>query len=149
MPAVGLVARGDILGEDELGRAGELDLVVVVEDDEPAETEVPCERAGLGGDPLLDVAVGGDHPGVMVDDVVTADVEARGQHALGERQADGHREPLTERPGGRLDPRRVPALGVSRRGPAQLAKVLDVIEAHRIPGEVQRRVQQHRGVPGR
>jgi len=40
----------------------------------------------------------------MVDDVVTADVEARGQHALGERQTDRHREPLAERPGGRLDP---------------------------------------------
>ncbi len=36
VPAVGLVARGDVLGEATRRRAGELDLVVVVEDDQPA-----------------------------------------------------------------------------------------------------------------
>ncbi len=70
MPAVGLVALGDVLGERLRGRARELDLVVVVERDQAAEAEVAGERGGLGGDPLLDVAVGGDRERVVADDLV-------------------------------------------------------------------------------
>ena len=51
---------------------GELDLVVVVEGDQVAEAEVAGERAGLGGDALLDVAVARDREGVVVDDLVAA-----------------------------------------------------------------------------
>ena len=89
LPAVGLVASGDVLGEGDLGRAVDRDAVVVPEDDEPAEAEVAGERGGLLRDALHQVAVGGDHPGAVVDDLVTGLVEPRREHALGERHADG------------------------------------------------------------
>ncbi len=53
VPLVGLVALGHVLGERLRGRAGELDLVVVVERDQAAEAEVAGERGGLGRDALL------------------------------------------------------------------------------------------------
>ena len=43
------------------------------------------QRRGLGGDALLDVAVGCDGEGVVVDDLVTVPVEAGGEHPLGQR----------------------------------------------------------------
>ncbi len=103
LPAVGLIACGNVLGEDQRRRARQLDLVVVVEDDQLAEAEVPGKRGGLGRDAFLNVPIGGDDPGEVVDDVMPVDIEPRGQHALSQRQADGHREPLTQRSGRRLD----------------------------------------------
>ena len=73
------------------------------------------ERARLGRDALLEVAVGGDHEGVVVDDLVAGAVEARGQHALGERHADGVGDALAERAGRDLDAGRVAVLGVAGR----------------------------------
>ena len=43
VPAVRLEARADVLGEGQIGRAVDGDVIVVVEDDEPAETLMPGE----------------------------------------------------------------------------------------------------------
>ena len=68
VPAVGGEARGDVLGPGHLRRSVELDEVVVVEDDELAEAQVPRQARGLGGDALLEVAVGRDDVGPVIDD---------------------------------------------------------------------------------
>ena len=114
VPAVGLVALGDVLGERERGVALDRDVVVVPERDQLAEAEVTGQRGRLGGDALLEIAVGGDHVRVVIDDLVTVAVEARGQHPLGQRQADGGRDALPERAGGRLDPGRVAVFRMAR-----------------------------------
>ena len=104
------------------------------------------ERRRLRLDALLHVAVARDHEGVVVDDLVLVVVEPRGNHPLAERDAGGHRDALAERSGGRLDARRVLALGVARGGGADLAEVLQVVERHRVAGEVEHRVEEHRRV---
>ena len=83
-------------------------------------------------------------------------------HFDGDRHPDRGRDSLAERPGGRLDPRGPAVLGVAGGLRVELAKRLDVLERDRQasvdlvvgidrphPGEVQQRVEQHRGVPGR
>ena len=71
VPAVGGVARVLVLVvEGERRRAVDRDPVVVVEDDQLAEPEGAGERGGLGRDALHEVAVGGDHVGAVVDDLV-------------------------------------------------------------------------------
>jgi hypothetical protein len=40
MPAIGGEAVRDVLGEAERGRAGERDMILVVQDDELAETQM-------------------------------------------------------------------------------------------------------------
>ncbi len=149
VPAVGLVTRADVLGHHHLDLAGQLDVVVVVEGDQPAEAPVAGERRRLGGHALLDVAVAGDHERVVIHDLLVGAVEARGHHALGERQAHRHRETLAERARGGLDPRRVLALRMPGGGRADLPEVLDVVEREGIAREVEHRVEQHRGVPRR
>ena len=147
VPAVGLVAARDVLGERQRGVALDRDVVVVPERDQPPEAEVAGERGGLGRDALLEVAVGGDHVRVVVDDVVTLAVEALGQHALGERHADGGRDALPERPGRGLDTGRVAVLRVPGGRRVELAEVLEVVERQPVARQVQRRVQEHRRVP--
>ena len=49
VPAVGLEAAAPVLGEGEVGAAVDADVVVVVEDDELAEAEVPGQRGRLAG----------------------------------------------------------------------------------------------------
>ncbi len=145
VPAVGLVALADVLGERERGVALDRDVVVVVEGDQAAELEVAGERAGLAGDALLHVAVAGDRERVVVDDVVA---EAGVEHPLAEREPRAHRDALSERAGRRLDPRRVAVLRVARRRGVELAEALDVVEREPVPGQVQQRVEQHRRVAG-
>ena len=104
------------------------------------------DRGRLGGDAFHQVAVGADR-----EDVVVAGLGAEllAQELLGHRHPDAVAEALAERAGGRLDARRLEVLGVARRARAELAELLDVLEADAVvAGEVQARVEQHRGVPG-
>ena len=68
VPAVGVEALGDVLGQGHLRRPVELDLVVVVEDDELPQAQMAGQARRLGGDALLEVAVGGDDVGPVIDD---------------------------------------------------------------------------------
>ena len=148
VPAVGLVALADVLAHRERGVALDRDVVVVVEDGQPAEAEVAGEGARLVADALLHIAVGRDHVRVVIDDVVAGAVEAGGEHALGEREPDAHGDALAERAGRRLDPRRVAVLGMAGGRRAELAEVLEVVQREAVAAQVERAVQQHRRVAG-
>ena len=147
VPAVGLVARADVLGEGELGVALDRDVVVVVEADQLAEPEVAGQRRRLGLDALLHVAVGGDEVGEVRDRLLVRLVEARGQHPLAQRHPDRGGDPLPERAGGRLDARHVAVLRVAGARRVELAEALDLVERDVVARQVERRVEQHRRVP--
>ena len=66
LPVVGLVALGNVLGEGKASVAVDGDLVVIVQDDDLAQAEVPSERARLGGDALLQAAVAANYPRAVV-----------------------------------------------------------------------------------
>ena len=92
VPAVGLVALGDVLAERDVGVVLDRDLVGVVDDGEVAELLVAGERGRLGGNALHQVAVGGEHPDVVVEDALAGlgvGVEQAALAALGHRHADG------------------------------------------------------------
>ena len=121
VPAVGVEPPDDVLRPGHRRRPVELDVVVVVEGDELAEPEMAGERRGLGRDALLEVAVGAERVRPVVDDVVAGAVELGGEAALGDRHADGVREPLAERPGRRLDAGRQAVLRVARASSSRTA----------------------------
>ena len=146
LPAVGLVARADVLGERPGGRPVERDVVVVVEVEQLAELQVAGEGRRLGGDPFHQVAVGDEREGAVVDDLVPGPVEARGERALGHRHADGVGGALPERTGRGLDARRQQRLGMARRAAAPLPERLQVVERQVVAGQVQQRVEQHAAV---
>ncbi len=161
LPAVGLVPPLDVLAERERRRPVERDVVVVVEDDQPAEPDVAGVRRRLRRHPLHQVAVRRDHVGPVILDV---GAELLAQEPLGHRQTDRVGDPLTERAGGDLDARGQRqrrrrradvardvelALGVPGGLRAPLAERLDVVQAELVAGQVQRRVLQDRAVPGR
>ena len=147
VPAVRLEPPARVLGEGDRGVALDRDVVAVVEGDQAAEPEMARERGRLVRDSLLHVTVGGDHERVVVDDLLAGTVEARGEHPLGERHPDGVRDPLSQRPGRDLDSGRAAVLGVPGGLRSELPEALDVLEADVVSTQVQRRVQQHRGVP--
>ena len=123
------------------------DAVVVEQDDEAAQPEVPGEGDRLLADAFHEIAVGGQHVGVVVDEIVA---ELGVEHALGEGHADGRGEPLAERPGGGLDAGRHEVLRVPRRLRVELAEALQLVEAHAGDArQMQERVEQHGAVPGR
>ena len=135
---------GDV-GEADL--AVDRDAVVVPHHDQPVQPLLAGEADRLVADPLHQAAVAGDDPSAVVDDLAP---EAGGKALLGDRHADGVPEPLAERPGRRLDPGRVPVLGMALGARAELAEPLDLVDRHvAVAGQVQEPVEQHRPVPGR
>ncbi len=152
LPAVRLVALGDVFGERDVRVVFDRDLVRVVDRDEVAELLVAGEAGCLGGDALLQVAVTGDH----VDEVVE---RARAGSGLGVeqpalvarrvREADGGGEALTQRAGRDLDALRVAVLGVPRSERAPRAEGLEVAELETEAAEVQLHVLGERRVPRR
>lgn len=95
LPAVGLVALGNVLGEGDVGGAVDGDLVGVVEGDELPEPQV-SRQGGFGSDALLEAAVADQGVGVVVHDRALRRVEPGGEDALGDRHADGRRDALAE-----------------------------------------------------
>ena len=149
LPAVGLEALRGVIGEREIGRPVDRDVVVVVEADQLAELEVSGEAGGLVRDALHQVAVAADEVRVVIDDVVTRLVEHGREVRFGHRHADRVADALAERARGRLDAGRVAVLGVSRRPALPLPELLEVLERQVVAAQVQAAIEQHRRVAGR
>ena len=141
--------RRHVLRPGHRRRAVELDAVVVVQDDELAQAQVAGQARGLRRDALQEVAVAGDDVGPVVDDRVPGAVELGGQAPLGDGHADRVRDALAERTGRRLDAGRQAVLRMAGRPRAPLPERLEVVEREVVAGQVEQRVQEHRGVAGR
>ena len=121
--------------------------VVVPEDDQLVQPEVPGERDRFLADALHQAAVAGNHIGAVVDELVA---ELRVHEALGERHADRIGETLAERAGRGLDARGKTVFGMAGGPRAELAEALDLVDRHvLVAGEIEQRIKQHRAVAGR
>ena len=122
------------------------DVVVVVR--RRTRLPSPCvagDRRGLVADALLDVAVGGEAPDHVVERALAGGglgVEQAALAAGRHGHADGVADALAERPGGRLDARGVPVLGVAGRQGAPRAERLEVVELEAVAGQVQLDVER-------
>ena len=136
---------GDVVGVGELGRAVDRDVVVVVYVDEPAQSQVTCERRGLVADPFFEVSVGADHEGVVVHEVGP---ETGTQDALGNAETDAVSHTLAERSRGHLHSTCQVDLRMPRGPTAPLAELLNVLDFESVAGEKEHRVVQDRSMSG-
>ena len=149
IPAVGLVALAHVLGERNLRLVLDGDGVLVVDHREVAEFLVPRQGAGLMGDAFHDVAVGGDHPDVVVERagaLCGVGVKQAPDAALRERHPNRRGEPRPERARRDLDTRGVVNLRVPRRERSPRAQGLEVRQLQAVAREVELDVLRQRGV---
>ena len=66
---------------------------------------MPGERGRLARDPLHHAAIAAQRVGAPVDHRIVRAIEIGAEPALGDCEADAHRDALAEWPGGRLDAR--------------------------------------------
>ena len=105
-----------------------------------------CQRNRFLADALHQAAVAGQDIRIVVDELVA---EACVQHALCESHADRRRDALSQRTRRHLHAGGVPVLGVTGGPAAELAEVLQLVEAHGlVAGQVQQSIDQHRAVAG-
>ena len=147
VPSVGIEPQARVLREGQVRPAVDRDAVVHIEDDQPPESEVAREGAGLGGDALHHVAVAGDDVGVVVHDLVAGTVVAGRQVGLGHGHAHRRADPLAQGPRGRLHPGRLAVLGVAGRQAFPLPEVPDLIQGKVVAREVEHGVEKHGPVP--
>src|SRR5699024_9273025 len=130
VPAVGLVTCGGVLRERDRGVALDGDLVVVPQDDEVAQLLGAGDRAGLAAYALLEVAVGGDHVGEVVERAGARGglgVQQAALAALRHREADRGGDALAQRAGGDLDAVGEEVLGMAGGLRPPGAQLLDVL----------------------
>ncbi len=149
MPAVRPIALWYVVAVAQRGRAVDADAVVVVEEDQLVEAQVPGERARFVADALLEVAVAHDRVDPVVEDWVVGPVESRGHVGLPQGKPDRVCLALAQRARCDLDARRQPVFRVTRRDAFELPELLDLVERHVVAGQEQQAVEQHRAVAGR
>ena len=152
VPAVGLVAGEDVLGEGDRGVVLDGDVVVVPDDGDVAELLGAGEGGGLGGDALFEAAVAGDDVDVVVEDGLAEGglgieqaVDAAGVHG----EADGGGDAGAQRAGGDLNALGVAVFWVAGGQGAGGTKRLNVVEFEAEAGQVELDVLGQRGVAGR
>ena len=146
-PAGRLEALHLVNGIGKRQRTVDRDAVVVEQHDEFFQLEVPGKRDRLLTDAFHQIAVGGEHVGSVIDDVVA---EQGGEVTLGDRHADRIGKALAERTGRRLDAGRMVIFRMAGRERADLPEALDLIDRHRLVAEqMKERIKQHRAVTGR
>ena len=134
-------------GVSERRRPVDRDAVVVIEHDQFVELPVPGQRDRFLRYAFHQVAVGGEHVGVVADDLLA---EFGGQHLLRHRHPDRCRDALAEWTRRGLDACGAEILRMARGGRIDLAETLDLIERHLgIAGEIEQRIEQHRAVASR
>ena len=158
VPAIAAEPAFDVLAESKVGMALDGDRVAVVDPAQIGEVEMAGERGRLAGDAFHEVAVAADRVNVEVEYRKMRPVVARAEPARGDRHADAVAAALAERPGRGFHPGGAAVFRVAGRHAVELAKVLDVVEAHRggvgdaaavasaHAGEVKQRIKQHRSV---
>ena len=149
LPAVGLEAGRDVLGEGDVRVALDGDVVVVVDGDEVAQLLGAGQGGGLRGHALLHAAVAQDR----VDEVVEDRLAQRGagveQPVLAARRhGQAHRvgEARPQRARGGLHPGNLAELGVARQA-GWRAEGREALQIDVVSGQEQLDVLHQRGVP--
>ena len=83
---------------------------------------------------------------LVIDNRMSRAVEDRAKVCLGERHADGIPQALAEWTGRRLDSGCVAELRMSRSAALPLAEVLEFVEREVIAAQMEKAVEQHRGM---
>ena len=86
----------DVFTEDQASRAGQRDLVRVVQVDDLAQTQVPGEACRFIGNALHQIAVRREAECAVIDDGVAGPIVGGGEMCLGHGQPDAIGESLAE-----------------------------------------------------
>ena len=149
VPVIGFEALQHILGEAQLRRPVERDEIVVVEQNQLAQSQRSGQRSGLMRDAFHQIAVAAERISVVIHNLETGLVVDGSQMPLCHGHAHRHADTLAERAGGHFNAFGIAGLGVARRFRMPLAEGLQVVEREVVSGEKKRRVKQRRSVPVR
>ena len=151
VPAIGFVARQDVLGEGDVRVVFDGDVVLVVDHHEVAQFLVAGQGRGLRGHAFLQVAVGRDHPDGVVERAGAGrgiGVEHSAQAALRVGKTDCGGQALAQRASGDLDAVGVAVFGVAGGLGAPGPQGLEVIQFQAVAGEEQLDVERQRRMSG-
>src|SRR5580765_6872353 len=159
IPAVTLESFRHVLAEGEIGLTFNGDLIVVVEPAQVRKLQMSGERGSLRRDTFHQVTVAAEGPDMVTKKVKSGTIEMCSQPFPGDRHADAVADALAERAGRRFDARGQAIFRMSRSLAINLAEALEVVNRERrlwenltfrirgaYAGQVDQRVQQHRGV---
>ena len=147
VPAADAEAGGHVVGQRDVDRTVVGHAIIVPQEDELAEAQMPRQRDHLLPDALLQAAVADQSVGVMIDDLRP---EPLAQESLGDRHPGRVGDALPEQARGHLDAAARVIFGMALAVRPEHPEPLDLLDAHLlVAGQVEQRIDQHRAVAGR
>src|SRR5210317_2350373 len=125
VPAVAEVAGGDLFAESQVGVAFDGDLVVKIQVDQVAQSQMAGEGSRFGRNSFHQVAVGTETVNPVIEQLRA---DALLQEAGAHRHADANRDSLAEWSGGGFDAGGVAELRVAYSRAVDLTEVFQVIQ---------------------
>ncbi len=126
-PACAFEARAVVHGIRQVRRAVDGDGIVVPQHDQAVQFQVAGQRDRFLADAFLQVAVRGNHPGMVVDQIVAV---LGIEHAFSQGHAHSCRDTLTQRTGGGFNARAVAVFRVTGGLCPKLTEVAQLIHRH-------------------
>ena len=134
MPVVGCEAGDSILGESQIRRAVDGNVIVIVEIDQLSQAQMARQRGGFGGHALHQVAIRDNG----IDEMIKQFLPELGcQVRLSDGHAHARGESLPQGPGRRLHSRGQTILRMTGGLASPLSEVADLLQRKIVPGEMQ------------
>src|SRR5579885_973487 len=142
VPTVSLETLCNVFRIGQAGSASERNVVLVVQKDQFAESQMSRERSGFMADAFHQIAIAADAVRVMVDDGVARPVKPRGKPGFRNRQTNRVPKTLAERPRRDFHAHRMAALRMPRRFAPPLPEMLQLVQRKIIARQIQQAVEQ-------
>ena len=142
LPAIGFEPGSHIFPESDVRAAFNGDLVVIIQEDQFAQPQGPCQGSGFGSHPFHLVPVGGDAVGVMVHHFVPISVVPGSHHFFRHGQTHSHGKAVAQRTRGHIHPGGHAVFRMARSLAAPLPEVLQVFQGEVIACQMEHGIKQ-------
>ncbi len=137
LPMVALKTLGHVIRVGQLRIAFDADVIVIVNANKLAKTQMSGQRSRFMGCALHQVTITANDIGMMVDDFMPFSIVGRRQMGFCDGHSDCRHHTLTKRAGGRFHTWRNSILRMAGSFASPLAKILEVLEGNIITGQME------------
>ena len=146
VPLMRFKASTNVFCKADIGRAVDRNVVVIVEHDELAQSQMPSNRRRFGANAFHEATIATNRIRIVIDDVVTGAVITRREVRFGNRKSNGIGNALPEWARRRIDSRRDVVFRVTRRNASHLAELFQIVETDRISIQMEQSIQKRRSM---
>ena len=143
LPVIRFETLIGVVGKPAFDFAVNRNAVVIVENNQLAQTQSTRQRTYFVADAFHQTTVACKYVGSVIDHLMLIAVELGRQNLLSQRHTNAVSQTLAQGTGGGFDARSIAVLGVSGCATVQLTELLKLVNVQIVAGQVQQAIKQH------